>query len=73
MLSEVYLNKGRVSDTPKSAETGISETLLKHFEKYKQTKNKTCSSLQLNFKVPSVAASSSQKEHLLSQQIFPVL
>ena len=37
MLVGVYLDKDRVSDTPDSAETGISETLQKHFKKYKQT------------------------------------
>ena len=31
-LVGVYLDKGRVSDTPESAETGISETPSRHFE-----------------------------------------
>ena len=37
MLVVVYLDKGRVSDTPESAETVISETPWRHFKKYKQT------------------------------------
>ena len=31
MLVGVYLDKGRVSDTPESAETVISETPQRHF------------------------------------------
>ena len=31
MLFGVYLDKGRVSDTPESAETVISETPRRHF------------------------------------------
>ena len=31
MLVGVYLDKGRVSDTPESAETVISETTQRHF------------------------------------------
>ena len=37
MLVGVYLDKGRVSETPKSAETVISETPGRHFKKYRQT------------------------------------
>ena len=37
MLVGVYLDKGRVSDTPESGETVISETLWRHFKTYKQT------------------------------------
>ena len=58
MLVGVYLDKGRVSDTPKSAETGNSETLYRHFENYKQTKE------QHIFKF--TAAFSSQPQALLA-------
>ena len=37
MLVGVYLEKGRVSDTPESAETAISETPWRHYKNYKQT------------------------------------
>ena len=37
MLVGVYLDKGRVYGTTKSAETVISETLWRNFKKYKQT------------------------------------
>ena len=37
MLVGVYPDKGRVSDTPESAETFISENPYRHFPKYKQT------------------------------------
>ena len=36
MLVVVYLDNGKVSDTPESAETRISETSIRHFKKYKQ-------------------------------------
>ena len=37
MLYGVYLDKGRVSDTPESAETMISETPWRQFPKCKET------------------------------------
>ena len=37
MFVGVYLDKDRVSETPESAETVISETLKRDFKKYKQT------------------------------------
>ena len=37
MLVGVYLDKGRVSETPESEETVISETPWRHFKNYKQT------------------------------------
>ena len=33
----VYLDKGRASETPESAETEISETPGRHFKKYNPT------------------------------------
>ena len=51
MLVGVYQDKCRVSDTPKSAETVISETPWRQFKNYKQIKEQhlTCFRLQLNF------------------------
>ena len=37
MLVEVYLDKDKVFDTPESAESVISETRWRQFEKYKLT------------------------------------
>ena len=69
MLVGVYLNKGRVSDIPESAETVISETPQGYF--HKQTnEQQTCLAYQYTFKVSSVAPRSSQEEHLLSEEIF---
>ena len=67
MLFGVYQDKGRVSDTPESAETVISVTLSKHKLTNEQ---QTCLVYQYTFKVSSVALSSSQEEHLLSEEVF---
>ena len=70
MLVGVYLDKGRVSDTPESAETVISETQQRPILNINKLTKKTYLVYQYTSKVSSVAPSRSQEEHLLSEEVF---
>ena len=68
MLVGVYLDKGRISDTPESAETRISGTPFRLLKKDKQINKLNFFRSQFHFQD---APSRSNKEHLLSEQVLP--
>ena len=65
MLVGVYLDNGKVSDTPESSETGISKTTQYTSKRKNKLTNNTGLCSKLNFNVFSFAQSSLQTAALV--------